>query len=162
MAKSTGKEHTIRVILFSLVCMAIGIEFALMVNTHLSTPLAHVELNNSDTIPHRHVIDIEPYEVQTFKHYKIIHGIAIPTLQEPRNWHGHGFDINCTYPSYRSSKPINFSTWRQDGTGANAVETMKFIAYKLSNPSKYHFYYFPWLFFVHFDTGKVDDLTQMA
>eukprot|EP01083_Nonionella_stella_P303217 1048727_1 len=156
----SNKTHfTTRMMLVSLLCVTTIVQLALAINTHYSHGASHQpHLIKPKALNTSNASEL-PYKVITFNDYKIINGITIPTRQEPDNWRGYGLGINC---SYGNNNVINISTWRQDGTGANLGETMKFIAFRLSNPSKYHFYYFPWLYFVHFDTGKVDDLTQMA
>eukprot|EP01084_Bolivina_argentea_P179691 310490_1 len=90
--------------------------------------------------------------------YKIINGIVIPTVQQKKNWRSYGFEVNCSHKvsDYinKNVATINYTMWRGDGVGEQLKETMKFIAISLLNPSKYHYYYFPFLFRSEFWTNK--------
>eukprot|EP01084_Bolivina_argentea_P252874 424602_1 len=132
--------------------------------------MTDLETNVTISAQNKHLKDSSndrkcPVDTAPNKKYKIINGIVIPTLQTQKNWRSYGFGVNCSQKvsDYINENvtTINFTMWRGDGVGEKLKETMKFIAISLLNPSKYHYYYFPFLFFSQFWTNKCTDLQDV-
>jgi len=92
------------------------------------------------------------------KRHKVVLGIYIPTAKAPHNWHGAGTGPGCTNES--DGATLNMSMYREDGLGAQIAGNLWHIAFALTDPVKYRFYYFPFQFFNHYITDINYDLTR--